>query len=114
MVRNADGVMQAVSIAAAQQVLSRTLAQLERKVDEAIAGKPPFVDLVVSNVQIIDSAGLNWMLAVQGRLETLGIKLRLVDPSSIMVDVLMATRLDTRLTVHQSNGTPSAGGVDGR
>ena len=114
MVRNSEDIIQAVSIAAAQQVLARTLPLLERKVDEAIAGKPPFVDLVVSNVQIIDSAGLNWILAVQARLEGMGIKLRLVDPSPIMDDVLLATRLDSRLLVERTAGAAGAGGVNGR
>jgi anti-anti-sigma factor len=113
MVRSSEDIMQAVSIAATQQVLARNLSQLERKLDEAIAGKPPFVDLVVSNVQIIDSAGLNWILAVQARLESMGIKLRLVDPSPIMADVLLATRLDSRLTVELTGGA-GAGGADGR
>jgi anti-anti-sigma factor len=115
MVRNPDGVMQAVPIAVAQQMLARTLPLLERKVDDAIAGKPATVDLVVSNVEIIDSAGLNWILAVQARLEGLGIKLRLVDPSLIMADVLLATRLDSRLVVeYTAAAVANLGGDNGR
>ncbi len=112
MVRDTNAVMQAVAVAAGQQVLTRTLPQLERKVDEAVAAKPPFVDLNVSNVQIIDSAGLNWILSLESRLETLGIKLRLLDPSPIMTDVLLATRLDSRLVIERTAAIP--GGADGR
>ena len=115
MVGNPDVVMQAISIAVAQQVLTRTLPLLERKVDEAVVAKPQAVDLLMSNVQIIDSAGLNWILAVQTRLETMGIKLRLVDPSPIIADVLLATRLDSRLTIEHTTGNASgSGGVNGR
>src|SRR6185436_16764519 len=91
--------MQSAAITAAQQVIQRTLPTLERRVDEAIAEKPEAIDLVLSHVQIIDSASLNWLLSVQARLETLGIRLRLVDPSPIMTDVLSSTRLDSRFTI---------------
>ena len=99
MVRNVDSGMQSSAIVAAQQMVQRTLPALERRVDDVIAAKPPFVDIDVSHVQIIDSIGLNWLLSLNARLETLGSKLRLLDPSPVMADVLLATRLDTRLTV---------------
>ena len=72
---------------------------MERKLDEVIAGKPGVIDFVLSAVQIVDSAGLDWLMSIQARLETLGIRMRLVDPSPIMADVLLATRLDARFTV---------------
>ena len=98
---------------AAQQVVQRTLPALERRLDEAIVSKPEAIDLVISAVQIVDSAGLNWLLSMQARLETLGIRLRLVDPSPIMSDVLLATRLDTRFTVESTAETAGAGGASG-
>jgi len=115
--------MQSTTITAAQQIVQRTIPTLERRIDDVIAGKPAFVDLDVAHVQIIDSAGLNWLLSLQGRLETLGSKLRLPDPSPIMADALLATRLDTRLSIEvtfcklpndPADALPTAGGVDGR
>ena len=103
MVRSAGQSMQSVHVPVAQQVLQRTLATLERRIDEAVAGKPEAVDLMMSNVQLVDSAALNWLLAIRMRLETMGIQLRIVNPSPVMKDVLLATRLDTRLTVENTN-----------
>jgi len=78
--------------------------------DEVIAGKPGVIDVVLSAVQIVDSAGLNWLLSIQARLETLGIRMRLVDPSPIMADVLLATRLDARFTVEITGAAGSGNG----
>jgi anti-anti-sigma factor len=91
--------MQSVPVIPPQQITQREIPALERRLDEVIVAKPEAVDLVMSNVQIVDSAGLNWLLSIQSRLETLGIRLRLVDPSPIMTDVLLATRLDAHFTV---------------
>lgn len=113
MVRNAGRGMQSVPIMAAQQVVQRTLPTLERRVDEVLVSKPEVIDLMVSGVQIVDSIGLNWMLALQGRLETLGIRMRLVDPSPIMSDVLLATRLDARFIVERTGGSDNGGGNHG-
>jgi anti-anti-sigma factor len=110
--------METVPIIASQQIVQRTVSSLERNVDDAIVGKPEVVDLILSSVLLVDSAGLNWLLSVQSRLQTMGIRLRLMDPSPIMADVLLATRLDSRFTVevtgiseNHGNGT---GGDDGR
>ena len=129
-VHMADRGMQSVTIMVAQQIVQRTLPALERRLDEVIVSKPEAIDLVLSAVQIIDSAGLTWLLSMQARLETLGIRLRLVDPSPIMSDVLLATRLDARFTIEftgggvvgagagggngQSSNGHSTGGTDGR
>jgi anti-anti-sigma factor len=106
----ADRGMQDFSIIAAQQVIQRTLPALERRLDEILAGKPAVVDVVLSAVQIVDSAGLNWLLSIQGRLETLGVRMRLVDPSPIMADVLLSTRLDARFTVEVTGGAGAGNG----
>jgi anti-anti-sigma factor len=113
MIHSVDSSAETVPISASQQFIQRTLPVLERRVDEAIAGKLGGLDLVMSNVQIIDSAGLNWLLSVQGRLETLGIRLRLLDPSPIMADVLLATRLDSRFTVEVTTAPDFAGQENG-
>ena len=111
MHRTTGQVLQAVPVVAAQQLISRTLPLLERRIDEIIVAKPEAVDLVLSAVQLVDSAGLNWILQTQARLETMGVKMRLIDPSPIMADVLLATRLDSRLTVETSTGTIDTGGA---
>lgn len=115
MVRHAVPGMHAATIAAAQQFIQRTLPTLERRVDESIAEKPEAIDLLLSSVQIVDSAALNWLLSVAGRLETLGIRLRLVDPSPLVGDVLLATRLDSRFTVEvrAGSGTVPAAALEG-
>src|SRR5258708_4729659 len=89
----------AVSVAAAQQVVSRTIPLLERKFDDIMAAKPEVVELSLSAVQIVDSAGLNWLISLQARLESLGTRLRLVELSPVMADVLLATRLEARFGV---------------
>ena len=121
MVRTVERSLQAISVMAGQQVVQRTTPAQERLLDEAIGQKPGAIDLVLSQVQIIDSAGLNWLLSIQGRLQTLGIGLRLADPSPIMADALLATRLDARFTVvvervERRPGIEGAngGGQDGR
>jgi anti-anti-sigma factor len=103
-------VPQTVQILAPQQVVQRSIPTLERQVDDAVASRPQTIDLVVSAIQVVDSAGLNWMVALLQRLETLNIRLRLVNPSSIMSDALMATRLDARFTIQNS---AQEGGVHG-
>ena len=105
--------MQSVPIMAAQQIVQHTLPALERRLDEAIILKPQAIGLVMAAVQIIDSAGLTWLLSMQERLETLGIRMRLVDPSPIMSDVLLATRLDARFTVEFAGGDGGAHGANG-
>jgi anti-anti-sigma regulatory factor len=120
MIREVDSGLQSVPILVAQQIVQRTLPALERRVDEVIVSKPPVVDFMVSNVQIVDSIGLNWLLSIQGRLDTLGIRMRLIDPSPIFSDILLATRLDSRFTIEvtaslaASNGNGIIGGSNGR
>jgi len=96
--------MQAVPINAPQQIVQRTVPTLERQMDDAIAGAGQGIDLILSQVQIVDSAGLNWLLQTQARLVTLGKKLRLVDPSPIFSDILVATRLEQRFSIMTSSG----------
>jgi anti-anti-sigma factor len=113
MVGHDQGMQCVAVIPAPQQVVQRTLSTLERKVDDAIDSRPGIVDFACSGVQIVDSAALNWLLSVLGRMEAQNIKLRLVDPSPIMLDVLLATRLDARFTVTTSAETNGQGGANG-
>jgi len=116
MAANAGPGMHTVTIVIAQQMVQRIIPTLERRVDEAISEKAESVDLTMSAVQIVDSAALNWMLQAQLRLESLGIRFRLMEPSAVMLDVLLATRLDSRLTVEVAAGTgeTAQGVADGR
>lgn len=104
-----------VPIIVPQQIVQRTIPPMELRVDEAIAGKPAVIDMILSNVLLIDSAGLNWLLSVQSRLETMGIHMRLLDPSPIMADVLLVTRLDSRFAIAATgmpeDQKPGNGGV---
>jgi anti-anti-sigma factor len=95
---------QTLPVTAPQQVIQRTLPTLERQIDDALAAKPQGLDLLLSAIQIIDSHGLNWLLSLQARLESLDVRLRLVDPSAIVADALLATRLDSRFLIHMSSG----------
>jgi len=110
MVRMLDPGMQAVPVTAPQQIVQRTVPTLERQVDDALGTAGQGVDLILSQVQIVDSSGLNWLLQTQARLETLGKKLRLVDPSPIFSDVLVATRLEQRFNIMTSTGQGGSNG----
>lgn len=102
MVRNVEAPTAVGPIAlinAPQQVSQKTIPALERMVDDGIAQRPAFLDVNFSAVHVIDSIGLNWLLSVQSRLNSLGIQLRISEPSPIVADILLATRLDTRFPV---------------
>jgi len=112
MVHDAEQGQECVAaVTVAEQVTARTVPALERKVDDAVERKPQVVDFVMSHVQVVDSAGLAWLLSILGRLETLNIKMRIVAPSPLMADVLLATRLDSRFVVETSQ--PAASGSAG-
>lgn len=114
MLTAVDAQANAIPVMAPQQLIQRSIALLERQVDDAVAARPPAIDLVLSAVQIVDSGGLNWLLALHARLDTLNIRLRLANPSPIMADALVATRLDARLTVLNTSGQDGQGGAHGR
>ncbi len=105
MVRNVEPELRPAVIAAPQFITQRTLGNLERLMEQAIAEKPDVIDMALGNVQGIDSAGLGWLVGVQERLSGLGMKLRLADPTELIQDILMATRLDTRFAVHCTTGS---------
>src|ERR1035437_5110269 len=104
MVRNVEPSAGRVPITPPQQISQRTLTQLERQLDDAIARRATALEILLAGVQVIDSAGLNWLLTVKSRLEVAGIELVLVEPSAIVSDILMATRLDERFTIRQAGG----------
>lgn len=101
MVRNVDN---AAVITAPQQISQRTMATLERQVDDAIAQRAAAVHIYLAATQSIDSAGLNWLVNTHNRLTVAEIPLRLVEVPAIISDIFLATRLDTRLTIVPCNG----------
>ncbi|HVS69802.1 MAG TPA: STAS domain-containing protein [Phycisphaerae bacterium] len=103
MVRNIDPPESAV-IRAPQHMNQRTVGTLDTLVDDTIVRKVGIVDVAMDGVQSVDSAGLNWLIAVNERLQSLNMKLRLADPPELVQDILLATRLDTRFAVHCSMG----------
>ena len=113
MVRTDPG-MHSTTIPAPQQVNQRTIPTLERQVEEAIGTKPLTIDLDLSAVQTLDSAALNWLLALQLRLDGMGIRLRLCELPALVSDIFMATRLDGRFSL-VINGVASepGGGKNG-
>lgn len=99
MVRNIDPDAQALQIVAPQQISQRTIPLLERQIDDAMARRVATVDISFRASQIIDSAGLNWLLNTQSRLGSIGCTLRLAELPPIIADALLATRLDTRFPI---------------
>ncbi len=99
MVRNIEANPGSFQVLASQQISSQTITALERQIDDAIHRKPDVVNLNLAGVQTIDSAGLNWLLATQTRLGGHGIQLTLQDPSALLHDVFLATRLDSRFKI---------------
>jgi anti-anti-sigma factor len=98
MVRNIEPAGATVQIALPQQVTVKTLPLLERQVDDAIARRA-CLEMLCAAVQIVDSAGLNWLLSARARMEVAGLGMKLMDLSAVMADVFLATRLDSRFTI---------------
>ena len=108
MVRNVDSGLEPVKLAAPQQLNQHTVSAVERQIDEAISQRAPLVELDMSAVQVMDSAALNWLLEIDARLKNSNSGLRLVKLPMLVEDILMATRLDSRL--HIQLGDPAEGG----
>ena len=104
MVRNTESPSRTAVVVAPQFISQRTVGGLDRLIDDAIAQRPELIDMAMGGVQGLDSAGLGWLVSVQERLSGLGMKLRLADPSELVQDILLATRLDTRFAVHCTTG----------
>jgi anti-anti-sigma factor len=107
MVRNVEPPAgPSLQITLPQQISLRTVPLLERQLDDAFAQRAAAVELLAAAVQIVDSAGLNWLLTARTRLEAAGAALKIMDPSPIVTDAFIATRLDSRFTIgYTSNGS---------
>jgi anti-anti-sigma regulatory factor len=88
-----------------QQLSVRTIPLLERQVDDALAQRVSDLEMLAAAVQIVDSAGLNWLLAAKARLEAANAAVKIIDPSPLMTDAFVATRLDSRFTIVHTNGS---------
>ena len=102
MVRNIEPSGASVQITLPQQITVRTLPLLERQVDDAIGQRAGVVEMLAGGVQVADSAGVNWLLTARARGGGAGGGLKLVDPSAVLLDILLATRLDSRFVVVHS------------
>ena len=107
MVRN-NPELEAHKIVAPSSLNQGNLAAMERQVDQALLRKPEAVWVELSAVQSVESAGLEWILMAQSRLAIQGIQLILRNPSPIMADILIATRLDSRFMVVPTGGAENA------
>jgi anti-anti-sigma factor len=105
MVSHVESGSPGVQITPPQQITQRTLTLLERQVDDAIARRASAVEILLGAVQVFDSAGLNWLVNARSRLDVAGIPLKLIDPSPLIHDVFIATRLDSRFTFVISAGS---------
>ena len=75
------------------------LGAIDRQIDTAIAGNPTVLTIDMSLIQSVDSAALNWLLAVQTRLAGLGIQMVVHNPSALARDVFIATRMEHRFQI---------------
>jgi anti-anti-sigma regulatory factor len=105
MVRNVDTPGPALQFTLPQQITLRTIPLLERQIDDTLAQRASSLEMLATPVQIVDSAGLNWLLTAKSRLEAANCALKIVDPSPLVVDAFTATRLDSRFTFVHTNGS---------
>lgn len=99
MVRNVDTAEQPRLIAPPAQFVESALPALDHQVVQSILEKPEAVAVDLSGVQGIDSAALNWLLAVQQRMSTQNIRFYLANPCHFCMAVFTATRLDQRFKI---------------
>jgi hypothetical protein len=104
MVRNVDPELRIATVIAPQFISQRTVGGMDRLIDDAITQKPEVIDIALAAVQGLDSVGLGWLISVQERLAGLSMKLRLTDASDLVLDILLATRLETRFALHCTAG----------
>lgn len=78
-------------------LVENSLGALDHQIVQAMLQKPVALALDCSAIQAVDSAGLNWLLAVQSRLTMQSIAFFIQAPSPILTSIFLATRLDQRL-----------------
>lgn len=73
------------------------LGSLDHQIVQAVLLKPTALALDCTPVQSVDSATLNWLLAVQSRLAMQDIHFFIQNASPYLQSIFIATRLDNRL-----------------
>ena len=113
MVRNVDNPSPSptVQISTPQQISQRTIVLLERQIDDAVAQSAGAIEMNLSATQMIDSAGLNWLVQTQTRLSAVNMQLRLIEVPPIVSDIFLATRLDSRFHVSHAGSTANGEGI---
>jgi len=104
MVRNVEAEAVSRMVQPPQHITQAALAALDLQLAEAMLQKVANLGFNMSQVQSIDSAGLNWLLSAQNRLAQQGIHMVLHDPSPICLDVFVATRLEQRFKLATGTG----------
>lgn len=77
------------------------LGSLDHQIVQAMLLKPTTIAFDGTPVQSVDSATLNWLLAVQSRLAMQNINFIIQNSSAYLHSVFIATRLDNRLKLAQ-------------
>ena len=101
MVRNNLQDSQTQVLIAPPFLVEAALGSLDHQIVQAMLQKPVALALDCSGIQGVDSAGLNWLLAVQSRLAMQSIAFFVQAPSAILISIFLATRLDQRLKFAQ-------------
>jgi anti-anti-sigma regulatory factor len=96
MVHNADPETGRSSLELPESFTQASLGTIDRLMDTALAGNPELLKVDLSRINTVDSAALNWLLATQTRLAGLSIQMILQNPSALITDVLVATRMENR------------------
>jgi anti-anti-sigma factor len=103
MVRNITQPDQATVITAPVQLHQQALEALDHQIVQALLRRPAALALDCAEVQTVDSASLNWMLAVQNRVTLQNITFSIRNASPLLRDVFKATRLDKKLKLGDAN-----------
>ena len=99
MVRNSSPDLEGHIVPLPEAFNQAALGAIDRQIDTAIASNPETLTIEMSLIQAVDSAALNWLLAVQTRLAGLGIQMVIHNPSALATDVLVATRMEHRFQI---------------
>ncbi len=96
MIRNAEPDPGRGILELPESFTQASLGTIDRLMDTALAGNPELLNVDLGRISAVDSAALNWLIATQTRLAGLGIQMVLQNPSALITDVLIATRLEHR------------------
>lgn len=98
MVRNIEP-EKSTAVQVPMQFTQPTLSVLDRMLETVIRERAAVVALDFSKVSQVDSAALNWLLALQDKVHANEGRVQINNPSDLMHDALLATRLETRFPI---------------